>query len=401
MSLPSRYSHKPVAHSTRRGKYTLADLDKNAVEIGHHKPRSEDKEGDVGMEGDDSVVNYVSNERRDNRFNYTESLLETGAGTYNKNPPKVFLVVDTNFILSHLGLVDELMRIAEGVNGFCQIIIPITVMNELDGLKQSDEQQIARQARLANDWIYTHLSQSRYCLRGQRLTERMDRTAVKDDSILDAALYYQRTFLPALVVVLSNDVNFCSKSLANGVHTISYRGGMSASLIMEKLSEEAAASGLAYDRDQEMDEAESQSHLVSVPRFDEADELIYREIQTVVFQCVDEAMKQEFGDDLEMIGYVEAEVDSFEKIFDILKRYWISVFSPFFRRSPINPVEMRNNHEIRSVCDMPHDILSLREFKEFWLEFLWCIYQTKEKPQQKALAVLDQRWTHVMDSIQL
>ena len=152
-----------------------------------------------------------------------------------------YLVVDTNFILSHLNIVNGLQDVAN--NYGLQIIIPITVMKELDGLKNSSRianeasserisnQSVGHLARWANDWIYSALAKNSSVVRGQKLRQRLDKSTTKDDAILDCCLYFKENYQKSLVVLLSNDKNFCLKALSNDILTVSYRKDMNVDII--------------------------------------------------------------------------------------------------------------------------------------------------------------------------
>ena len=70
----------------------------------------------------------------------------------------IFLVIDTNFILSHLYLLNELQSFHGKYNNIYRIIIPRQVIQELDGLKSSAKVQegieIGQLSRSAIDWCY-------------------------------------------------------------------------------------------------------------------------------------------------------------------------------------------------------------------------------------------------------
>lgn len=183
-----------------------------------------------------------------------------------------YLVVDTNFMLSHLNILDELQALSEQYG--LLIVIPMMVVQELDGLKNSgrfndgppirssknsgrytsasidekygDKQSegllssasVGHLARWANDWIYSALAERSPLVRGQKPSQRLDTTADKDDAILDCCLYFKASYPDTLQILLSNDKNLCLKALTNDVLTVSYRPEMSAKHIAEKIHEE-------------------------------------------------------------------------------------------------------------------------------------------------------------------
>lgn len=279
MSLPSKYA--PGGISTRDSRRTLT-LGRNKNKAAEYTERRisqrvntaiADHDGDIEMIAidDDYEVNaisqYVRSSRDGNDYDmYWENQPSKTSSTkphisddlnhrdqlgfkmhmrlispLTPPPATLFLVVDTNFIISHLDIVNQLLRLAPSYG--LKIIIPITVMKELDGLKNSTKtdlgESIGKLARWANNWIYLMLAESNQSVRGQKLTEKLDSNTYQDDLILDCCLYIQKHNKKSIVVLLSNDKNFCLKALANDILTVSYRKSMSAELIATTVYSEA------------------------------------------------------------------------------------------------------------------------------------------------------------------
>lgn len=150
-----------------------------------------------------------------------------------------FLVVDTNFLLSHLNILNDLKR--SGPEYRVKVVVPQAAIRELDGLKKSTRtadaadglsgKTMGHLARWANDWIYAALAASDDTVVGQKMSQVIDKYATQDDAILDCCLYFQKTYPNSIVVLLSNDKNLCLKALANDVLTVSYRPKMTAAMI--------------------------------------------------------------------------------------------------------------------------------------------------------------------------
>lgn len=140
------------------------------------------------------------------------------------------LVIDTNFLLSNLnivkGLVDDFRRFSHS------LIIPSTVLEELDGLKQG-QSTASRQARTAIQCIHKWLACSHPGIRGQRLSEFVQTGLKGDDSILDCCRFFAAR---GFTVLCSNDRNLCAKALSNDLKTVSFVPGMTAVLIGVKVS---------------------------------------------------------------------------------------------------------------------------------------------------------------------
>jgi hypothetical protein len=110
---------------------------------------------------------------------------------------KWVLVVDTSFILSHLHLVDNLVKAYTRWGNV--VMLPWATIMELDGLKKSNSMirhkdangvettvSVGMLARRANNWSFETMSKKAKGLWGQMKEEVRDRTAAKGDAaILD------------------------------------------------------------------------------------------------------------------------------------------------------------------------------------------------------------------------
>ncbi|KTW26117.1 hypothetical protein T552_03011 [Pneumocystis carinii B80] len=153
---------------------------------------------------------------------------------------KVILVVDTNFVISHLSLISDLSSQCEAYKYV--IIFPWTTIQELNGLKLSGNrieghggEDMAFCVRRATDFIYKSLLQKESSIRGQKMTEVIDATLTGDDSILDCCRYWhEKRFLKT--ILLSNDKNLSIKVMIHGIYSISYQPGMTLELLLEEIS---------------------------------------------------------------------------------------------------------------------------------------------------------------------
>ena len=135
-------------------------------------------------------------------------------------------MLDTNFILSHLSFIkDLLIELSTNANPI-QILIPYIVLQELDGLKNCNglngpnrDAFVQESARKANDFLFKEFSSCNLYLRGQNMYERIlkDPFATPDDLILDYCLYWKDK--GCIVHLLSNDKNLCVKALVHFIGT--------------------------------------------------------------------------------------------------------------------------------------------------------------------------------------
>lgn len=145
-------------------------------------------------------------------------------------------IVDTNFAISHLGIIKGLVE-SYGTSK-ALVLIPWVVIQELDGLKSASadygQANLATLARNAVRFIYDCLKSSLIGLRGQKMNECLAAGEFGDDAILDCARYWhERQDLRS--VLLSNDRNLCTKIMIHGMTSISHEPGLNAAIILERV----------------------------------------------------------------------------------------------------------------------------------------------------------------------
>lgn len=348
----------------------------------------------------------------------------------NSSPPSqklIFLVIDTNFILSHLDILDKMLKLYVRNGSSYQLIIPRTTIQELDGLKNNNkvpdgiisDQSISQLARSANDWCYRNLASSNPLIRGQKFNERLDHSTKKDESILDCCLYFQQKFPKHLVILLSNDKNFCVKLLTNGVLTISYREGMNADLIVRTIIQENINRGNSLKTNDQVEDFEKMEveqevvatptandiklkFLIQVQNFDEGCSIIYDEVLRLVISLVDKVMLEEYGDDLDMINYETP--SSYKQVFELIIEQWVLVFK---RRIASVNFKLRfsqgNNRlnlaSITEFIDLPIGPHSLQAFLSFWEDILTDLYLKKSERDKEALKIFSNRWNNILSQI--
>lgn len=464
-ALPSIYSSEGLSSSDRR-KVITTGKPRSQRPIGAIKLESRvnnaidhnenfDHDGDIPMLGMDDenevqlVTDYVLDKRNASESWGPSPTLPTDLLaqserdlTPEEKPNKdTIMVIDTNFIISHLDILDELTMLHKKYHH--QIIIPTTVIRELDGLKLSkkkpddsvDGTTIGHLARWANDWIYKRFAESDSSVRGQKLKEVLDYDARKDDAILDCCLYFHQK-QKALVILLSNDKNLCTKALTNDILTVSYRKGMSAELIAKisfvenktNGSTESVAEKPTEDhvknshidnyQDAEMmdddhysdyeieieqhdqygtpkiSETSKDNHLITIDDFDEAVRLIHREVQILVLDAIDHCMYEEYGDDLELIGYEKSEIATLRDSANSLIKYWMTVFTEYFNRD-FYPYKRQGKKKFPINYDLPKTEFSLDQFVSYWSNVLKALYSKRDSQQNSALDKIIERWENI------
>lgn len=423
----------------------------------------------------DEITDYVTEMRDQNTFVPSDAtFMDTFRFQQEQNqkgPRLAYLVVDTNFILTHLSVLDGLEQLLHGpCVGAYQIVIPKQVVHELDGLKESNrafsntpgsgsrydsQHSISTLARRAIDWCYAHFHDSLPTVTGQRLHERIDRNASKDNAILDCCLYFQNVENGGgnLSVLLSDDKNLCVKALVNNVLTVSFRPGMTAELIAANVLSELEyinnggcpmnTNGLSNTtqivnqsqyREQEVDENTSQPQSNQLLYNDgniateemmtdtyqedppargiaetKADDgspektfsTIYRQVTSVVLEAVNFAVNYIHEEDIYMIDYDGSKISGLRDAAKCIVRLGFSTFSDFFdRRNTFNPMKILGDAtQFHKYTAQPRTVDELKEFLTFWTDFLDGIYKSRAEEQRQALEQLEQLWKNKIKAI--
>lgn len=160
------------------------------------------------------------------------------AQTWPEDIARVF-VVDTNYWLAHLGMVEGLVKRFDKSRAI--LVIPWVVLQELDGLKQTGKKymgetqsvSVAAQAQRAITFINKHLGHAQG-LHGQRIDEMIDASQINDDGLLDCARYFkERRRLP--VTLLSNDVNLGNKFKVLSMGSMKWEAGLSPDDVLRRV----------------------------------------------------------------------------------------------------------------------------------------------------------------------
>ncbi|ORY80460.1 PIN domain-domain-containing protein [Protomyces lactucae-debilis] len=139
-------------------------------------------------------------------------------------------VVDTNYWLAHLGLLEGLIQRFD--QSRVLLVLPWVALGELDGLKLQEKRytgtsqsiSVAEQAQRANKFISKHLGHAKG-LYAQQIDEIIDPNQINDDGILDCARYIkERRKVP--VTLLSNDVNLGNKFKVLGMGSMVWENGL-------------------------------------------------------------------------------------------------------------------------------------------------------------------------------
>ncbi|KAA8912652.1 hypothetical protein TRICI_003425 [Trichomonascus ciferrii] len=355
---------------------------------------------------------------------------------------KPALVLDTNFLISHLPLLDEVRELHPQYGHV--IVVPWIVIQELDGLKESkrvstyttgkekvQRSSVSHLARKATNWIYKQLAGNSTAVKGQKLTEINDLNLNGDDAILDCCRYFQKR-RNALTVILSNDKNLCTKSLVHGVRTISFAKDVTARRIVETVRAEADGAvpeqqqpqpasdhfddggDAMYSDDDTMDDApppppqhqphpqaQTQPQTKAQPQpkpqpqeqktstTSDSDSPVAKLLTmaedtflTNVKTCIDIHMHKAYDGDgeLEYFGYTKDSVTMLEDSIDVVKKFKIAVFSNMIPGQVISKAS--------KAPPMPITKEELLEFIDSWGAF-WIYLSKDAQKTQKVQQIVE------------
>lgn len=386
------------------------------------------------------ITHQVSIARGHQQGEYTIST--SNSNMYTKQ--MIYLVVDTNFIISHLQIIDNLVQLWGSYHQLYQIVIPRQVIHELDGLKDSSTEgkhSIANLARRAIDWCYSHFHDISPQVRGQKMLERVDDSASKDNSILDCCIFFK--FVEngggSMVVLLSNDKNLCTKALINNILTVSFRNDMNANLIAEKAITELMAGLQDHNHQQSrgnlIEVQQLQQDVVGIPEnnytqhnlnnnydddmmiiednqhetntkldIDQVCNKMYEEATVLVKDAITFAVGHIFEDQSHLSGYDPSQITTLTDACYCIQKMYISTFSDFFQRggrgASFNPSRyLKSRSQIRSIASKPVSVGDLIEFESFWSQFLLGIYMERTIDERKALKQIISNWKEMIDAI--
>lgn len=416
MAIPSKYSDAGLWSADRKKVLSSGTVPRKPKPVEYIYKRINAKVSDAAMGSKEeigmvpmeskketnAISDYISDSRLVGAFDphemETDKLL-VHRETFVVSGNMSYLIVDTNFILSHLNVLDELRGLAKEHR--LRMVIPITVVQELDGLKNSKARRergnsqsltsIGQLARWANDWIYSRFSARDPAVVGQAVNQKLNRLAVKDDAILDCALYIRRENPKTLQVIMSNDKNLCTKALLNKLLTVSYRDGMTAEKIALMISHEN------FNQFGQLQEHHVvKERRVEVPDYSKQryEEVIYNEVLQLTKSMIHHCMKLSYGEELGLVrGYDISEVRSMADVADILSRFWRTVFDQYFGSSTYRS-QFNSRTPSLEYCYKPNDSESLKEFINFWSGFLEALIQKElQGPQIMQMNTIMQRWT--------
>lgn len=393
-------SIKGIANRPDKGKYKVSDIE---TLVASRSDESGTGDGDVPMlemEDEDEIllVSNILSQRRcsiseDAGSSISREALDFKVPAMMPTKVKSVFVADTNFLISHLSTLEDLRKLASSFHH--QIVIPNAAIRELDGLKNSSKilqvddntEAIGFLARLANDWIYRHFANMDSGVMGQKLRQTINPNCIKDDAILDCCLFFKEK-LNCFVILLSNDKNLCMKALTEGLLTVSFRNGMTAELIAsithnENLNLYGPRPGL----DEPMMGTEEHCEI----NFTDVAAKIYEEVTAAVIEAVCYILGDEYGDDIDLIGFQRSSLHDLKSVTKCIDRFWVSVFAEYFRGFKIKKNDWRDFPA--ALTTIPTDIGCLKSLVKFWEEILNILYLKRCQTDVDNMHNMIQQWT--------
>ncbi|KAK3727177.1 hypothetical protein QZH41_015196, partial [Actinostola sp. cb2023] len=266
---------------------------------------------------------------------------------------RLYIILDTNVLLSHLKYISELKDVPiEGI-GRPVLVVPWIVMQELDSLK-SDSWR-ARQSKTRNKdkdgsvgvdmlarqairFLHSCFESKHPRLRGQTVDEASEHLnsmldETNDDRILHCCLVVKRKVSNGESVLFSNDQNLCNKAMINGVKAFNHQNLMSG---LKEFADTTQANTLAVQADYFKDyyqELAIQEKLAQ--KRAQADDILC-ELKCILREglavAVEAEMRLAYDDLWDKIVYLKPPWTLMD-LLQILNKHWIAVFGDVVRRS--------------------------------------------------------------------
>lgn len=350
-----------------------------------------------GLEEKKNKIEILKTQKKiNNQFNDMEIDISIENESKEDKDIKTYLIIDTNFFLKHLDIIIGLKQIAKK-NGLL-LIIPSTVINELDGLKKSvkkdynlnnySDLSIDYLARCANDWIYDSLSQNNEVIKGQKFDEKIHYNLDPDDSILDCCLFFKNKNKNSQIVLMSNDKILCSKALSNEILTISFRQHMTAFVIANFLNEEKNKTKKNYSESTFINTVNLKNDFNQIENNTQETffllmSKIYNEVQEITQHTVKHCMNESYKEDINNLIDYDKDLTTLKSCSYVIIRFWIPVFLTYFQNlpdkfKPFNETFVKKKSVKKSIYTIiPISINELKSFIKFWSKFLISVFKVE------------------------
>jgi len=265
-----------------------------------------------------------------------------------KDSTSLFIVLDTNILLSHLKFVHELPNSPIPGAGRPTVIIPWMVMQELDRLKSAPCSRVHEfeddgkpgislniLARKAIAFLHECFTENHQRVKGQTAYEAkqpMDGLVqeTNDDSILHCCLLLQMKSPQAKTVLFSNDRNLCNKAIVNGVKAFDNKK------LINGLRDIFQSGSITLRKDnfkEYFEAAEDQERIAERKRM--ADNLT-NELQCILREAFAAIVEKELKEAYDELWLTVVKIKppwTMLDTMDLLDRHWIAVFGHVVNRT--------------------------------------------------------------------
>ncbi|XP_060769973.1 transcriptional protein SWT1 isoform X1 [Neoarius graeffei] len=287
-----------------------------------------------------------------------------------KQQQDIFVVLDTNVLLSHLDFVKKIRSHGIGALGFPTLLVPWVVLQELDSLKSGKlSKNVESKARPAVDYIYTCLKNQEPRLWGQSM-QQVSQAACglnsvnNDDRVLQCCLQYKALYPEATIMLCTNDKNLCNKALLSGVKALSKadlqeQAKVNPEHFHQRCGQTAAYPDAAHIKQHQEEktqrpcqEDEARRKKETERELSECVSMLESSLQSALSAILEEEMKAAFGELWLEVVYMKPPW-SLDALLRCFRKHWIAVFGFIIRRSLITCVETLSSF-VRTDVSVDH-----------------------------------------------
>ncbi|XP_028407735.1 transcriptional protein SWT1-like [Dendronephthya gigantea] len=292
----------------------------------------------------------------------------------------LYIVLDTNVLLSHLKFVVELKDYPIPGVGRPTLVIPWIVMQELDSLKENKWRshdsgdkatRVDLLARNAIKMLNSLFQKSDPRVRGQTVEEAAEHVGslqeeTNDDRILQCCLLFHQRAQNGSCVLFSNDINLCNKAMVNGIKAFKHEKllpGLKALFqcgVMVKQNSGEYKIQLAIEEDQ-------------ARRRQKADDILC-ELQIIlregVSYIIENEMKSAYDDLWMEIVHIKPPWTLID-VLQLLDKHWIAVFGHILKRDKKELI-----HKLRQKFDDRKGTASSLKFCSDMLQLALQLFQS-------------------------
>ncbi|XP_046845452.1 transcriptional protein SWT1-like [Xenia sp. Carnegie-2017] len=260
----------------------------------------------------------------------------------------LYIVLDTNVLLSHLKFVVELKDYPIPGIGMPILVIPWIVIQELDSLKENrwkchesgdKSNRVDFLARISIKFLNCCFQKEDPRVRGQTIKEAAEPVGTlaeetNDDKILQCCLLFKERAKNGCCVLFSNDVNLCNKAIMNGIKAFNYekllpglKNLFQCTVIVKQHNEEYNAQ-LVIEEDKARQRQKADDILCEL-------QIILREGLSYI---IESEMRKAYDDLWEEITFIKPPWTLID-VLQLLDKHWIAVFGHILKRDKKKIIE--------------------------------------------------------------